>query len=1180
MRESLTILACCLVAALTAALVGPWFVDWTAQRPWVEAQLSAALGRSVRTSGSIDLVLLPTPRLELGGVAFAPASGASLQSGAVRLELAVMPLLRGEFRFLEASIDEPEVTVAIGAAAAPASVGDTAQDVQFDRIDIRHGRFVLLDAAAGASLTFEGVDLQAEANSLSGPFRGGGTFARGEGRTGFRFTTGVREGDRLRLKLIVDEASGLPKLDLDGALRVAGGPPSFDGNAVLAGRAPVAWRVAGPLKLDLLGAMLEATDLHLGGDDAPVALTGVAKVSFGPNASGDIALTARQIDMDRLLSPKSGSGVEDAMRRLIADAGGPANIPLPLHLSLASPTVTLGGETLSDIALDLRLAPGSPVGLRASGAVPGRSRLSVEGQFETGSAARFAGRAEGEVRDLPRLADWLSPVLPDVAKNLRAFPFRSLDVAGEMELSAAGFAARSLRLKAERSVFTGAAAFTRAIGAEPARLFVDLSSDALDIDTMPDLASAGAALADADISVALDAHAVRVARFGDGMIDAGRIRLKLTKDRAGLKLDSLSISGLGGANVTASGAQGPTGGTLDVRVDAERLVDLAAFLKRVAPGPLADGLASRAVALSPTQLRLKLQAHRNSPQDALQIAGLDLDATARGTHVQASLNPGTAASAASGSALVEARDAPMLIRQVGFDAIPISGSGAGRITATMRGTGDNSFDLDLSGTVAGVSLGLESAVSGPWRQPVATGKLRLSSADAGSLLRLLGYGLPDVTQSLPVEAGSSFRMEGRRLSLTAISGSLAGTALNGTLDADADSGQPKWSGSLDLDRASLPAFAALLLGPQRSARPGVAWDDLRFGAGVSELPDANLVLRIGQLQVIEGLRARQASLRLGLAPNLLNFAEMAGIVGDGRLAGQLSLRRDGANVFLSGAATGQRLAIPGGWADGSLDGHVDFTSTGASPAALVAGLAGTGTGRLENATIGHADPGAPARVIAEADAGNIYISENDFLGALRRELDKGPLVMPTRDFDVQLAAGAARFAAPDLTATVDLRKLSIEARALLGPDTLPKDWSGQTPRLAVTWRGAWNAPQRDLDASAFVNLLATRAISREAARIDMLESDLRERAFFARRQRGLEFLRRREREIAAFVIEEARIADEEKRRSDAARAEHERRAAPPAALPLSIVPLPPPPQQPAGFQAPAANADPSTAGRY
>jgi uncharacterized protein involved in outer membrane biogenesis len=59
LRESLTILASILIAALTAALVGPWFVDWTQQRAFIEAQLSQALGAPVETRGAIGLVFLP-----------------------------------------------------------------------------------------------------------------------------------------------------------------------------------------------------------------------------------------------------------------------------------------------------------------------------------------------------------------------------------------------------------------------------------------------------------------------------------------------------------------------------------------------------------------------------------------------------------------------------------------------------------------------------------------------------------------------------------------------------------------------------------------------------------------------------------------------------------------------------------------------------------------------------------------------------------------------------------------------------------------------------------------------------------------------------------------------------------------------------------------------------------------
>ena len=152
MRESLTIFACFLIAVLTAALIGPCLVDWTAQRAFVEAQLTRTLGARVTTHGPIGLVLLPTPRLDLGGLDIVPALGGSLHSGAVRLELAVMPLLRGEFRFMEASIDQPEVRLSLSAdGSLPGHApNDSQQDVRFERIELHGGRFTL-DDPGGAS---------------------------------------------------------------------------------------------------------------------------------------------------------------------------------------------------------------------------------------------------------------------------------------------------------------------------------------------------------------------------------------------------------------------------------------------------------------------------------------------------------------------------------------------------------------------------------------------------------------------------------------------------------------------------------------------------------------------------------------------------------------------------------------------------------------------------------------------------------------------------------------------------------------------------------------------------------------------------------------------------------------------------------------------------------------------
>ena len=1137
LRESLTILASILIAALTLALVGPWFVDWTAQRAFIEAKLSQALGAPVTTRGAIGLVLLPTPRLELGGASLGEGRAVSLRTGFVRLELSMTPLLHGELRFLEATVDEPELRVSLdGSGGWPALImGDGARDVQFDRIDIRGGKLILEDPASG-SLTMAGLDLRAEATSLNGPFRGSGSFVREGARVGIRFNTGARDGDKLRLKLVSDEAGGLPRIDADGAL-LLGASPSFEGPVILSGALPAPWRAVGAATLSPAGLLIQPLELRLGAEEAPMSMGGMARFAFGRQPNGEVALSARQLDLDRVFGPKVGAaGLDLVLRGWLADGAAPGSVPLALRILLTSPTAFLGGETLTDLAMEARLSPGTPLALRMSGGGPGRSRLLLDGQVETGAAAAFRGQVDGAVGDLPRLGEWLAPTLPQVAEVLRAAPFRSVEAAGIMDWSAAGFAARGLRLKADRSAFAGTAAFTRPVGDEPARLFADLTSDALDLDGIPDLSGFGAAMAKAELAFALDARAIRVARFGEGLIDAGRIRVKLAQNAAGLHLDTLSLSGLGGAEVSVSGDLGASEGAFALRVEAQRLVDLAAFLRRVAPGPLADGLVARAVALSPLALTMNVQTRRPAPAEAQRLASLAFDATARGSRWQASLKPEGQAGLVSGRVSVETRDASMLMRQLGIETLPIAGAGGASLKAELTGAPDGAYAVDASGLLAGLDLGFKGQLSGTLAAPRATGDLRLKTADAGPLLRMIGYGPPEITQVLSLQASAALGLVEGRLALTGLSGSAFGVTLGGGLEAQMGQTRPRLSGALELDRASLPALATLLLGPPVPARGGAVWGEGRFGPGLAELPDADLSIKAGRVTVLDGLFASHASLRLTLAPGVIAFSELAGDLGPGRLEGRASLRRDGAVASVSGAATVSGQPIPGAWAQGSWGGKLDFTATGDTPSALVGGLAGSGGAQLRGIVFPQADPGAPARVIAEAESGALYISENDFMGALRREIIKAPLTLDAPEATAQVSGGVVRILAPQFSAAIDLRRMSLEARVPLPTGDLPKNWNGASPQIAALWRGPLIAPQRDLEAGAFVNALAVRAIARESARIEALEADLRERALFARRKRGFDFLHQRQREVAAFLAEQAQL---DRERQDRERQERE-----------------------------------------
>jgi hypothetical protein len=118
-------------------------------------------------------------------------------------------------------------------------------------------------------------------------------------------------------------------------------------------------------------------------------------------------------------------------------------------------------------------------------------------------------------------------------------------------------------------------------------------------------------------------------------------------------------------------------------------------------------------------------------------------------------------------------------------------------------------------------------------------------------------------------------------------------------------------------------------------------------------------------------------------------------------------------------------------------------------------------------------------------------------------------------------------------------------------------------------KGPIEAPDREIDASLLVAGLSAQAIARETERIADLDSDIRERAFFNRRLKAGQFMRRRELELETYAIEQARLKSEADRRrveAETFKADEEKRKAvapgpPTAPAPTAPLPIPDDPLQ-------------------
>ena len=384
-------------------------------------------------------------------------------------------------------------------------------------------------------------------------------------------------------------------------------------------------------------------------------------------------MKAKQANIDALLRRKGEDAVPPARAvTVLASALAPAFAaagPATLDARLAVETAILGGDTLVGLAARLEAKPGAPLKTRFDLGLPGASRLRGEGEVETGAAAKFAGTVDFSTGDAAALGRWAGKGAPELASwasaLVESFPSSSLAVSGGIEAAAVGFSGKNLRIALGPSILTGALAVTRPVGADAGRIYADLVSNALDVEALPSLADARSLVGGYDLSLALEAKALRVAHVGEDRIDGASLVLKLERTGPKLTLDRLALAGLGGAAFEASGAAGPDGATATGRLDADRLADFAALVSRLVPGPWSRALAARAPLLSPASIAFEARAGPSAGDTpALQA----LTATGRLARTRATLSLEPAAKG-GGEALGLVLDSPTRPRSCGKSAL-------------------------------------------------------------------------------------------------------------------------------------------------------------------------------------------------------------------------------------------------------------------------------------------------------------------------------------------------------------------------------------------------------------------------------------------------------------------------------------------------------------------------------
>jgi hypothetical protein len=287
------------------------------------------------------------------------------------------------------------------------------------------------------------------------------------------------------------------------------------------------------------------------------------------------------------------------------------------------------------------------------------------------------------------------------------------------------------------------------------------------------------------------------------------------------------------------------------------------------------------------------------------------------------------------------------------------------------------------------------------------------------------------------------------------------------------------------------------------------------------------------------LTAREFATTLRFDKGRLDLDDFAMRIAGGGASGHATLRRDADNVTLTGALALDSVALDRTGFSGRIGAALDFASTGRSPAALINGLAGSGTMTFAGAALARSDPTALDRVLAKAQTPDAPLDETNIAFAFGNELNRAPLAIADGSAPLSLSAGVAKIGPikiPEgqgdeaLNADFDLRTLTTQARFTLTSSARDlKFWSGPPPSAGVTVDNALEAPKRQIDVSSLSAALAAQAIARETDRISTLEADIRERAFFNRRLKGERLMDRRQQEIQDWEVEQARLKGQTER---------------------------------------------------
>jgi len=958
---------------LAAAFIGPSFVDWNQYKGEIASRIEAATGCKLRIDGEISLSIIPGPYLYVGGVKFANIAGAAepdiLRLKALALNIGFSPLLESRVQVESLDLVEPQLTFerladgrdnwhfgpnASGAATsrakpAPANVALSPADcglpewIQLDRIAVHNGTLAYRDDRSGKVATLGQIDGVVVAPQIGTIRAQGKAVAAGQP---FAFDTALERAGSgglagLTLKLSLADA----KLEFAGRISDGGGSPQLTGRLQASGsdlrRFYDMFDPDGAASLPAFLAQNYAFDGSVTASAAKVAIGDLAlrlgdadargglDIVPGTPTKATLKLALNSIDLDKWLSitapplpagaARSASGTSPGTKQPVEGRNAALALPNDVDLDFDGTVEALlyRGNVVRQIHLGAGMSKGEVSLKELKAEFPGSSDLTIYGAFNAQNGKpSFSGNVELASDDLRRFLSWL---MID-ADGVPAERLHQLLLTAAVQLNEDQLQLRDIDANIDSSHVVGGA--TILLQGRPA-FGVSLALDRINLDAyLP--SAAGNAASGGTLPGAAPPPKARSATAGASAIPSRVLDAFDANFRA--RADEVTFHGERILGLRLDGTL--QGGNLILR-DAS--VDDVAGLKGNVAGKITD--------------------LDDTPK--FELAGS-----------------------------VATAELATFLRYSGLKSATTADQwGALTLKGNVKGNPDR-FAIDLDAQTRGVSYKSVGTIDFAGNAPTYDLDVNATHPDFAVFLRGVGYRpMSDKLGDLRLHAKVAGGLDKAKISNLEVG--IGSTTVSGPVEISFDGPRPKIVAKLDAGPIDVDSFlpAGDPSGGEGKPRPrGQAvtginsrWSTAPLDLAGLKSADADLTLASAALTSGQ-YRIESAKLTSTLSNGTLDITGLTGKLLDGNLklsgrleasgepAANFDLNLDGANLGEAGLKIGAVRLIKG-----SLSATASLSAHGASEAAFVRALNGSGSLKVQDGTLRGIDLSAMSDRVAKLD---------------------------------------------------------------------------------------------------------------------------------------------------------------------------------------------------------------------